>query len=462
MAEKKPHEVLAEKLFIKKKYAGREYSESDIESFGKEYAQFLTENKTEREWVDSITALAEKNGFKNLAESNVETGGAYYFTDGRKNIALIRYNGLDQVRCVASHVDSPCLHLKPYPLTESQGFALFKGHWYGGIKKYQWLNIPLALHGVVIKQNGEKVHICVGEKEDEPVFTIPDLLPHLAREQMEKEARKLVEGEQLNPIIASVPYKGEDVSEPVKLAIAEYLYNEYGIIEEDLISSELIFVPAGKVREAGFDRALLVGYGHDDRSCSYASLRSMLDVSTVSTTSISAFYDKEEIGSEGKTGAQNLFFDRLLEELIDKTDHQERLNQVWERVKVFSADVTAGVDPNFSDVHDTSNAPFLGRGVAIEKYGAGGGKYHTNDADAEYVREVIKILNDANVPWQTGELGKLGIGGGGTIAMYLSKKGADVIDVGVPVLGMHAPYEVVSKSDMYIMYKAFRALFEAK
>lgn len=462
MADKSEMQKLAEKILVKRKPAADTLDADDVTEFSEQYKQFISENKTEREVIAAVKQAAIDAGYQDLTEAEgLTTGGKYYREDHAKNIALITYNGLENIHAVASHADSPCLHLKPYPLSESQKLAVLKTHYYGGIKKYQWLNIPLSLRGVAYTQEGKKVTFALGDKQEDPVFTIPDLLPHLAREQLKKEARKLVEGEQLNAIIGSDEVDDENISEKAKLAIAKHLHDEYGLVEEDLVSAELSFVPAGPARDVGFDRSMITGYGHDDRSSVYASLRALIDgEQSKEHTQIVAVYDKEEIGSYGKTGAQNLFFTSLIEDLIDLAGSKQRPTQVWARTKVLSADVTSAIDPNFSDTHDASNANYFGRGVAMEKFGGGGGKYSTSDADAEFTHALRQLFNKHGVPWQTGENGKIDLGGGGTIAMFLARWGADVIDIGIPVLAMHAPYEVAHKADLYSAYAAYKAFLE--
>ncbi len=461
MAEKKtPLQQLSEKILLKKKHAKALLNQKDIDSLAKKYVQFISEQKTEREVINKVKKQAIAHKFTNLLEAKkLVVGGTYYYAVNEKNIALIRYQDMKKIHAIASHADSPCLHLKPYPLAETQKLAVLKTHYYGGIKKYQWLNIPLSLRGVAYTQKG-RVDFSIGDNPTDPVFTIPDLLPHLGRDQLQKEARKLVEGEQLNAIIGSDEVDDDAVSEKVKLSIAKHLYETYGLTEEDFISAELSFVPAGNAREVGFDRSMILGYGHDDRSSVFTSMQALLDAKKISQTQIVLVYDKEEIGSYGKTGAQNMFFTHLIEELIQRSQSDTTPSAVWRNTKVLSADVTSAIDPNFADVHDPTNANYLGRGVALEKYGGGGGKYSTSDADAEFMHALITLFNTQKVPWQTGENGKIDVGGGGTIAMFLAKWGADVVDIGIPVLAMHAPYELAHKADVYSAYLAYKAFFE--
>lgn len=458
MADKSELQKLQEKILVNKKV--QPVSKQATE-FSQGYKEFLSTHKTEREVIQAALSQAQQAGFSDLREADkLVEGEKYYLLNHEKNLALITYKDLSRIHAIGSHADSPCLHLKPYPLAETQKLAILKTHYYGGIKKYQYLNIPLSLRGVAYTSENKRVEFSIGDGTNDPIFTIPDLLPHLSRDQMVKEAKKLVEGEQLNALIGSEHVDDEKISDKAKLAIAKHLYEEYDLTEEDLISAELMLVPAGKARDVGFDRSMISAYGHDDRVCVYTSLQAHLNASQVPVTQITVIYDKEEIGSFGKTGAQNYFFTELIETLIEKTESNLRPSQVWKNTRVLSADVTSAVDPNFSDVHDTSNANFLGCGVALEKYGGGGGKYSTNDADAEFMRGLTNLFNAHEVKWQTGENGKIDVGGGGTIAMYLAKWGADVVDIGPAVLGMHAPYEVAHKADVYSSYEAYKTFYE--
>ncbi|MFT4250230.1 MAG: aminopeptidase [Candidatus Woesearchaeota archaeon] len=460
MTKKTALQQLQEKILVKKEIKP---VSKEATAFCEDYKEFLSENKTEREVISWAVQQAQKAGYKDLRETtSVQKGGTYYAVNSEKNFALITFSDLEEIHAIGSHADSPCLHLKPYPLAENNKLALLKTHYYGGIKKYQYLNIPLSLRGVAYTQEGKRVDFSIGDKPEDPVLSIPDLLPHLSRDQMVKEAKKLVEGEQLNALIASTPVDDETISNKAKLAIAKHLYEEYGLIEEDLISAELLLVPAGKARDLGLDKSMISAYGQDDRVCVYTSIQAHLQAKKSPVTQITLLYDKEEIGSYGKTGAQNHFFTEIIEELIDKTSSKKRVSHVYKNTKVLSADVTAAIDPNFSDVHDSTNANYLGCGVSLEKFGGAGGKYSTNDADAEYMRALTNLFNKNNVQWQTGELGKIDLGGGGTIAMYLAKWGADVVDMGPAVLAMHAPHEITHKNDVHNAYLAYKAFYENK
>ena len=461
MADKTEMQKLAEKILIQKKPGLKTLDPKQVNDFAEKYKEFLSNHKTEREIVSYVKEEAENAGFTDITKAtSLEKGWKYYLEEAEKNLALIRFGGLGSLHVVASHADSPCLHLKPYPLAEAQKVALLKGHYYGGIKKYQWANFQLALHGVVFTKNGKRVDINIGEKPGDPVFTVPDLLPHLARDQMQKKAKDIIEGEQLNPIVGNTEVDDENISEKAKLAIAKLLNEQYGIVEEDFITSELMFVPAGPARDVGFDKSMVSGFGQDDKSSAYTSVRAILDAKDFPGTQICLLYDKEEIGSEGKTSAKNRFLQHLIERLIELSETDMKLSQVWKNTKIISADVTCAADPNFADAHDLSNASFLGYGVSVEKYGGAGGKYYTNDAEADFMRKLLALFEKNKVPWQTGEAGKIDLGGGGTIAMYLAEWGADVIDIGIPVLGMHAPFELSSKADLYAAYKAYKTFFE--
>jgi len=342
--------------------------------------------------------------------------------------------------------------------------VLLKTHYYGGIKKYQWLAIPLAMHGVVVKGNGEIVEVVIGEDESDPVFTITDLLPHLAQEQMQKKMSEAVTGEGLNVLFGTIPYKDEKVKEKVKLNILNLLYNKYGIIEEDFQSAELEIVPAYKARDVGLDRSLIGAYGQDDRVCAFPALKAILSIGTPKKTAVAILTDKEEIGSTGNTGAESNLVETFIAELVYASDPQKyndiRLKQCFRKSRMLSADVNAGVDPNYEGVMDKKNATYMGKGVILQKYTGSRGKYDSSDASAEYVGEIRKLFNENSISWQTGELGKVDQGGGGTIAKYIANLGINVIDCGVPLLSMHSPFEISSKIDIYMMYKAYMVFFE--
>jgi aspartyl aminopeptidase len=417
--------------------------------FSEEYKIFLNSAKTEREIVQKIIELAKKHKKKIILNRN---SAAAIISPGRKPIS----KGL---HIVISHVDSPRLDLKQVPLFEDSdsNLALFETHYYGGIKKFQWLTIPLALHGVVYKKDNTKLSFRLGEDENDPVFSVPDILPHLSHDvQDTKKMNDAIKGENLDIVIGSKPAKGE-LKNKIKTAILDKLHNDYGIIEEDFISAELEAVPAFKVRDVGFDKSLIGAYGQDDRSCVFASLKAILDLKDSEFTAISIFVDKEEIGSEGATSAQSVIF---LKSIIKELDPKVDVDSVMLKSKVISADVDAAVTPNYIEVFELKNASSLGMGVAMAKYTGHGGKYSANDASAEYVAEIRTMLNKEKIPWQTGELGKVDKGGGGTVAKYFSRLGMEVIDLGPPVLCMHSPFEITSKVDIYSSYLAYHAFLK--
>lgn len=442
-----------------------------VHEIGEDYKAFLDNAKTEREAVKTAVKIAEDKGFKNIEDyiksgKKLKAGDKVYRTNRGKNLILtvIGDKSIEEgLNITGSHVDCPRLDLKPNPLYEDTDMAFFKTHYYGGIKKYQWVTIPLALHGVVVKSNGEKVEITIGEKEDDPVFYITDLLPHLAGDQMQKKAGQIIEGEQLNVLVGSIPVKDEKVKDKVKLGVLEYLNKEYGMKDSDFLSAELEVVPAGKARDIGFDRSMIAGYGHDDRICAYTELRAILEVEKPERTCMCILVDKEEIGSEGNTGAQSKFFENTVAELVDmteKTYSELKVRRTIENSKMLSADVNAAVDPNFDGVQDKKNASFMGKGIVITKYTGSRGKYSASDANAEFLGEVRTVLDNAKVVWQIGELGKVDQGGGGTIAQYMAKHNMEVLDCGVALIAMHAPYEVASKVDIYETYRAYLEFFK--
>jgi len=418
--------------------------------FSEEYKIFLNSAKTEREAVQKIMELAKKHKKKIVLN---RYSAAAIISPGKKPIS-------EGAHIVISHVDSPRLDLKQVPLFEDSdsNLALFETHYYGGIKKFQWLTIPLALHGVVVKKDNTKLSFSIGEDENDPVFSVPDILPHLSHEIQDiKKINDAIKGENLDIVIGSKPVK-DDVKDKIKTAILDKLHKDYGIIEEDFISAELEAVPAFKVRDVGFDKSLIGAYGQDDRSCVFASLKAIIDLKNPDFTAISIFVDKEEIGSEGATSAQSVIF---LKSIIKNLDPKVDVDSVMLKSKVISADVDAAVTPNYTEVFELKNASSLGKGVAMAKYTGYGGKYSANDASAEYVAEIRTMLNKEKIPWQTGELGKVDKGGGGTVAKYFSRLGMEVIDLGPPVLCMHSPFEITSKVDIYSSYLAYLAFFKS-
>ncbi len=461
-------EELKEKLFNKKK-VGWENIETrqkeEIFNFCKGYMDFLNKAKTEREFIKQSKKVASENGFKDISEFNeLKPGDKVYFINRDKSmyLAVIGQEKMENgLHIIGSHVDSPRLDLKPNPLYEDGGFAYFKTHYYGGIKKYQWTAIPLSIHGVIVKTNGEKIELNIGENESDPIFTITDLLPHLAIEQMEKKLKNGVEGENLNLLIGSIPINGENGTEKVKLNILNILNQKYGITESDLYSSEIELVPAFKARTMGFDESLIAAYGQDDKICAYTSLMAMMNLENIKNTAVCILSDKEEIGSMGNTGMESHVFDYFVSELLNKAGENRvnLLDKVFCYSKMLSSDVDAGFDPIYANVSDKNNAGFLGRGIALVKYTGSRGKSGASDANAEFVAWTRNMLEKNNIKYQLTELGKVDIGGGGTIAYILANKGTDVIDCGVPVLSMHAPYEVTSKFDVYEAFKTYKAFW---
>ena len=460
-------EDLREKLFDKKENGWKKVNDEEkkkIFEYSKGYMDFLNKAKTESEFVKHARELADKNGFKDIMEFNtLKPGDKVYFVNRNKSmyLAIIGTENIENgLHIIGSHVDSPRLDLKPNPLYEDTEMAYFKTHYYGGIKKYQWTTIPLSIHGTIVKTNGEKIDICIGEDENDPIFTITDLLPHLAQDQMEKKLKNGIDGEDLNLLIGSIPYeeKGKD---QVKLNILNILNQKYGITEADLTSTEIELVPAFKARSLGLDESMVAGYGQDDKVCAYTSLSAMMELENVKNTAICILSDKEEIGSMGNTGMESHMFDFFISEILNKLEvnRPNLLDKVFCFSKMLSSDVDAGFDPIYASVSDKTNAGFLGKGISLNKYTGARGKSGASDANAEYVAWVRNVLEKNDISYQVAELGKVDVGGGGTIAYIIANKGADVIDCGVPVLSMHAPYEVTSKFDIYSAYKTYKAFW---
>ena len=468
MSEETKGKELKEKLFNKKENGWLSVSqekENMIMKFSDEYIYFLNKGKTERECVSFTKKMLDENGFRCICEyETLKPGDKVYYINRDKSLyaAVIGKEQLQNgLNVIGAHVDSPRLDLKPNPLYEEGGFAYFKTHYYGGIKKYQWTANPLALHGVIVKTNGEKINVNVGEHEEDPIFTITDLLPHLAMEQMERKLKEGVKGEDLNLLIGSIPFNDNEINEKVKLNIMAILNKKYGIVEADFLSSELEIVPAFKARSLGFDSSMVAGYGQDDRVCAYTAIRALLDIHEPEKTAVCILSDKEEIGSVGNTGMESLVFDYFISELLNKVgeNRPDLIRKVFCNSRMLSSDVDAGFDPIYASVSDTKNAGYLGNGIALVKYTGARGKSGASDANAEFVAEVRNMLETNKIPYQLTELGKVDIGGGGTIAYILANKGVDVIDCGVPVLSMHAPYEVTSKFDVYCAYETYKAFW---
>jgi len=477
-----------------------EKTKNNAFKFCENYKQFLDSAKTEREAVKEGIKMAEKNGFVSIEKFKTQNGTHHpppirragltplqfsgqassgrrgtcaelvslkgkkvYAVNRDKNLilAVIGKKFLDDgFKLIMSHVDSPRLDLKVNPLYEDEQLAYFKTHYYGGIKKYHWPTIALALHGVAILENGKKVEFTIGEKEDDPIFMITDLLPHLAKSQAKKTLSEAIQGEELNILVGSIPVKDKDIKEKVKLAVLSYLNKNYGIKEEDFFSAEIQAVPSGKAKDLGFDRSLIAAYGQDDRVCAFSSMQAILESKPTDKTQICFLTDKEEIGSEGNTGAQSIFLESFIMKLLDicgRGNDMSSVYTIFAQSEALSSDVTAGLDPDYKNVHDLRNCARLGCGLAFEKYNGHRGKACSSEASAEYAAKLRIVLNANNIIWQTAELGKVDEGGGGTIAMYLAKRNMEVIDAGVALFNMHAPLEIASKADIYSAYLGYRA-----
>ena len=466
MSELTAGQKLNEELTFSKKNVyelSDEEKTATIMSYAEGYKKFLDAAKTERESVKEAIKMAEANGYSEYCFGDLlKVGDKKYFNNRNKSIYLFRIGKndieCDGIRIAAAHADSPRLDIKQNPLYEDSGMSFLKTHYYGGIKKYQWTTIPLALHGVVVKKNGEIVDICIGEDDSDPVFYINDLLPHLASEQSSKPLGTAIPGESLNILLGGLPFNDEKVDAKIKLNVLKILNEKYGITEEDFISAELSAVPAFKARDVGFDRAFVGAYGHDDRVCAYPILSALFECETDDRTIISILADKEETGSEGNTGIKSY----VLLDIIDEISHSLGADPVRVRSnsKCLSADVNAAYDPNFAEVYEKRNSAMISCGTTMSKYTGARGKSGTNDASAEYVGFIRKLFADNNVQWQTSELGKVDGGGGGTVAMHISKLNIDTVDLGVPVISMHAPYEVISKADLYTTHEAMLAFFK--
>ena len=460
---------LKEKLFRQKQngWEKENLDKNQIMNFSKEYIDFINNAKTERECVKELSKLLNANGFKNIEETqNLKAGDKIYYINRYKNIyaAVIGSDDLNKgFNIVGAHIDSPRLDLKPNPLFEDTELAMFKTHYYGGIKKYQWVNIPLSMHGVVMTKDNQKIEINIGENEDDPIFTIADLLPHLSSKQNKKKLEDAIEGENLNILVGSIPYETkEEITEKVKLNILNILNQKYGLVERDFVSSEIEFVPALKAKSLGFDQSLVAGYGQDDRVCAYTSLKALLDIENPKRTSICLLADKEEIGSMGNTGMSSRSFEYFLEKILDKTigNKPGLLDEIFQKTRVLSADVTAGYNPNYPEIYEKNNESYIGHGISLIKYTGSASKGGASDANAEFVGYIRNLFEQNDIAYQNSEMGKIGIGGGGTIAYILADKGVDVIDCGVPVLSMHSPYEITSKFDIYNAYNAYKVFYK--
>jgi aspartyl aminopeptidase len=457
---------LKNSLFYKNENSFKIMSEADAKAaydFCEEYKTFLDEAKTEREAVLKVVELAKANGYTEFRPGTFYTEGTkvYYNNRGKSIIlAVIGKRELsDGVKIAAAHIDSPRLDLKQNPLYEDNGLAMFKTHYYGGIKKYQWTAIPLSLHGVIAKKNGEKVTVRIGEDDGDPVFVVSDLLPHLATEQMKETLAAGVKAEKLNILVGSRPFDDSDESDNIKLNIMNILHEKYDITEADFQSAELEIVPAFKAKDVGLDRSMIGSYGHDDRVCAYPALMAILDTDTPEYTCVTVLTDKEEIGSEGNTGLNSSYLKYFIADLATAAGLDPWT--VLSASQCLSADVNSAFDPNYADSFDGKNASYVNKGVCICKYTGSRGKSGASDASAEFLGKIRNILDNAGVCWQTGELGKVDLGGGGTVAKYVASLDIEVVDIGVPVLSMHAPYEVVGKADVYAAYRAFSEFFKS-
>ena len=473
---KKSSSKLEKKLTSKSEsywYKADKKSEKAVFDFSDDYKEFLKENKTEREVVDALISIAKKQGFKDIVKvKKLKAGDKVWMVNRNKTLclAVIGKKGLDKgYRLVASHVDSPRIDLKQKPVYEDKDIelALFKTHYYGGIKKYQWVNIPLAIHGVIIKSDGKAVKVKIGEDENDPVFVISDLLPHLSHKaQGERKLFEGIKGEELRIIAGHMPFKAEkDAKEKIKLHILKLLNDKYGIKEEDLVSAELEAVPAMNPRDIGLDRSMVGAYGQDDRACAYTSFRALLDVKNPEYTCIGYFFDKEEIGSVRATGAQSnyleLTFLQLMERLIPNFRYS-LLKTSLAKGMALSGDVDVAMQANFKDVHEPQNSARFGHGIVICKYGGARGKGGANDASAEYTGKVRNLFNKHKIPWQYAQLGKVDEGGGGTVARFLAENSIDIIDCGPALIGMHSPFEIASKADIYNSYRAYAVFYQEK
>ena len=457
---------LKEQLFFEPKNGALRMNSEEMKEvfdFCTPYKAFLDEAKTEREAVKTAVHLLEEKGFVPFESGKKYVAGDKVYQINRGKLLIAAIMGSDPiengVHIAAAHIDSPRLDLKPRPVYEEGELALFKTHYYGGIKKYQWTAIPLALHGVIVKKDGTSVEVRVGEKEDDPVFCVTDLLPHLATDQMKRTLADGVRGEELNVLIGSLPFCDDEVSEKVKLNLLQILFEQYGVTEADFLSAELEVVPAFRAKDLGFDRSMVGAYGHDDRVCAYTALQATLNTQNPKKTSVLVLADKEETGSDGNTGLKSAFLRYFIADLAQPYGVEGRT--VLSHSECLSADVNAAFDPTFSDVTERKNTAYFNYGVVITKYTGARGKSGTSDASAEFMGKVRGLLDQKGVIWQTGELGKVDQGGGGTVAAYIANLNVDVVDLGVPVLSMHAPFEIVSKIDVFMAYRAFYEFFQA-
>lgn len=463
--EKPEVKEIKEKLMLKRDMVWDRLDSKEKEGvflFAEGYKEFLNRAKTERQAVKEIIKFAEEKGFKRIEEPSGKAKKVYRVLHNKAiAMGILGKKPIEKgIRIIASHIDSPRLDLKQNPLYEDVDLALLKTHYYGGIKKYQWVSRPLSLHGKIIKKDGSELDLSLGEKETDPIFTIVDLLPHLAHKaQYEKKLEDAVIGEKLNILAGSIPFPDKDTKDRIKLQVLKYLNDNFGLIEEDFVSAELELVPSEKARDIGWDRSLIGSYGQDDRSCAYTGMRAAGDLKNPKETVLVLFLDKEEIGSEGNTGAKSRFLEAVVADLLSlegvKAD-DGAVRRTLMNSRAISADVNGALDPDYQDVHEKRNAAKLGYGICITKFTGSRGKSGSSDASAEYVGWLRDVFNRNSIVWQTGELGKVDEGGGGTIAKYLASYGMDIVDCGVALLGMHSPFEVSSKADIYMTYKGYR------
>ncbi len=473
MAEKKEKKTKAEelkdKLFYKQKHSCCTMSEAEVKKADKYcegYKSFLNNCKTEREAAAEAVRMAVEKGFELFDINKSYKAGDKVYRLNRKKAVILAVIGKQPiengVNLTAAHIDSPRLDLKQNPLYEAEELGYFKTHYYGGIKKYQWPTVPMALHGIIVRADGTEITVCVGEDEKDPCFVVTDLLPHLADEQYKRPAARLITGEELNILIGSRPFRDDECSEAVKLNLMNILFEKYNIVEKDFLSAELECVPAFKARDIGFDRSMVGSYGQDDRVCAYTAFTSLLDMKGVpERTAVCVLTDKEETGSDGNTGLRSAYLRYFLEDLAQTLGGVDG-RTVMSASRCLSADVNAGFDPTFPDVLEKRNCSYLNKGIVVTKFTGARGKSGTSDANAEYVGYVHSLLDKNGIVWQTGELGKVDLGGGGTVAAYIANLDIDTIDVGVPVLSMHAPFEITAKNDVYMAYRAFSAFYKAE
>ncbi|MCL2363509.1 MAG: aminopeptidase [Defluviitaleaceae bacterium] len=462
--EKSANELLQEQLVFKNEHAALKMTEAELQAaqdFAEGYKKFLDASKTEGDCVETVIAMAKARGYAEFVPGNAYQAGDKVFVQNRGAALMLATIGNgpleDGLRVIASHVDSPRLDLKPNPLYEDTGIVYLKTHYYGGVRKYQWPTVPLALHGVVYKADGSMVRVTIGEDDNDPQFMITDLLPHLGREQGEKKLSTAFAGEDLNLITGTLPTNDDKLGDKAKFTVLKILHEKYGITEADFHTADLKAVPAYKARDIGLDRSLIGSYGHDDRVCAYASVMAEFAAATPHHTTVTILADKEEVGSAGNTGLDSNFLLYFVEDLCELKGAKPR--RVLRATKALSADVNAAYDPNFTSVFEKRNSSLINHGVSVAKYVGSGGKGGTVDASAAYMSFIRTLLDGANVRWQVGELGKIDAGGGGTVAKFLAFLDVDIVDIGVPVLAMHAPYELVSKIDVYMTHRACAAFY---